>query len=85
MAQNKLLAFIAGGCCYSTHFSKIEISEDLPVLRSRPGTPGLAGVAETYFSCRIMLYSPPVANKVLSSPLKYDLLAKTARLVHDSF
>lgn len=85
MAHNELLEFIAGGCCYSTHFSKIQISEDLPVLRSRAGTPRLAGVAETHFLCGIMLHNPPVVNRVLSSPLKYELLAKTVRLVHNSF
>lgn len=66
-------------------FGKIQISEDLPVLRSRTGTPGLAGVTETYFPYGIMLHSPPVASGVLSSLLKYGLLAKIARLVHDSF
>lgn len=71
MAHNELLEFITGRCCYSTHLSKIQISVDLPVLRSRTGTPGLAGVAETYFPCGIMLYSSPVASGVLSSPLIY--------------
>lgn len=85
LAHNELLEFIAGGCCYSTHFGKIQISEDLPVLRSRTGTPGLAGVTETYFPYGIMLHSPPVASGVLSSLLKYELLAEIARLVHDSF
>lgn len=85
MAHNKLLEFIVGGCCYSTHFNKIQISEDLPVLRSRAGTPGLSVVAEIYFPCGIMLHSLPIANRLLSFPLKYELLSKITRLVHNSF
>lgn len=51
--------------------------------RSRTWTLGLAGVTETYFPHAIMLHSLPVANGGLSSPLKYELVEKIARLVHD--